>query len=237
MRAAFIHSLADGTSRPLTDGMADVRHPRFDRGGQYLYLTASIDIGPANSMGDLSQMRRPVTRSAYVVVLRADGASPLAPESDEEKEPEQGRRDGPRQGREATGRRRKTKEKDKEKTQRSRWTCASTGPVFAIASCPFPCPHGTTRPWRPGRRESLFLVEEPVVTLEAGPEGPPLTVHRFSFESRKAEKVLDEITAFVVLRERREGSRAQGVRLRDRFPGGPGPGGEAAKPPARRSRR
>ena len=152
MRAAFVYSLAERTSRPLTDGMADVRHPRFDRGGQYLYLTASIDIGPANSMGDLSQMRRPVTRSVYVAVLRADGPSPLAPESDEEKEPEKDGATSP-----AKDGKDKEKEKDKDKdARRSRWRCASTGPAFATASCPFPCPHGTTRPWRPGRRGRSF---------------------------------------------------------------------------------
>lgn len=227
MRAAFIHSLDEGTSRPLTDGMADVRHPRFDRGGQYLYLTASIDIGPANSMGDLSQMRRPVTRSAYVAVLRADGASPLAPESDEEKEPEKdGAKDSAKDG--AKGKAKEEKDKDKTAAKPVEVRIDWDGLRDRILPLPLPARNYTAL--QAGKEGAVLLVEEPVVTLEAGPEGPPLTVHRFSFESRKAEKILDGITAFVASANGekalvRKGSDFEVVTLAD-----PAPGDEAAKP-------
>ena len=57
---------------------------QLDKNGKYLYFFASTDVGPtlAASMG---AFKIPVTRSAYVIVLRSDLKSPLAPQSDEEK--------------------------------------------------------------------------------------------------------------------------------------------------------
>src|SRR5262249_17399859 len=69
----------------VTDGMSDARYPVFDKGGKYLYFTASTDVGPSIGSG-MSILNRPVTRSVYVTVLSKDDPSPLAPESDDEKE-------------------------------------------------------------------------------------------------------------------------------------------------------
>src|SRR6185437_4317404 len=85
MHAIFAYSLETGKSLQLTDGLSDARFPAFDQKGQYLYFTASTDIGPTSGWLDLSSIDRPVTRSAYLIVLRKDQPSPLAPESDEEK--------------------------------------------------------------------------------------------------------------------------------------------------------
>ncbi|MFN3649193.1 MAG: PDZ domain-containing protein [Armatimonadota bacterium] len=86
MGAVFVHSLADGTSRQITDGMSDAAFPTWDRGGKYLYFAGSTDIGPTLGFIDMSsRFNRPYTRSIYVAVLRNDEPSPLAPESDEEK--------------------------------------------------------------------------------------------------------------------------------------------------------
>ena len=74
-----------GKAQQITDGMSDAGNPVFDKGGKYLYFTASTDIGPSVGSG-MSIFNRPVTRAAYVVVLSKDDPSPLAPESDDEKE-------------------------------------------------------------------------------------------------------------------------------------------------------
>ena len=57
----------------------------FDKNGKYLYFTASTNIGPTIGGLDMSTDGKEVTRSVYVIVLRKDLPSPLAPESDEEK--------------------------------------------------------------------------------------------------------------------------------------------------------
>ena len=49
-----------------------------------MYFFASTDFGPTIS-SSMGAYKVPVTRSAYVVVLRKDLKSPLAPQSDEEK--------------------------------------------------------------------------------------------------------------------------------------------------------
>ena len=84
LSAIFIHSIADGTSRQLTDGLSDARYPVFDADGKHLYFTASTDSGPSLEP-DIRSAVRPPTRSVYVVVLSKNDPSPLAPESDEEK--------------------------------------------------------------------------------------------------------------------------------------------------------
>ena len=80
----FVHSLADGRSRQLTDGLSDARYPVFDREGKYLYFTASTDSGPSLEP-DLRSATRQPSRSLYIVVLSNSDPSPFSPESDEER--------------------------------------------------------------------------------------------------------------------------------------------------------
>jgi tricorn protease len=84
LRAIFVHSLADGKSFQLTDGLADAVSPGFDAGSKYLYFLASTDYGPRTGWLEMSAIDRPSRRSAYLVVLSADDPSPLLPESSEE---------------------------------------------------------------------------------------------------------------------------------------------------------
>jgi len=85
--AIFVYSLEDGKSRQITDGMSDARHPAFDRDGQYLYFIASTNFGPTVSGLDMTSDEHDVTSNVYLAVLPNNIASPLAPESDEEKAP------------------------------------------------------------------------------------------------------------------------------------------------------
>ena len=85
--AIFVYSLEDGKSHQITDGMSDARHPAFDRDGQYLYFIASTNFGPTVSGLDMTSDEHDVTSNVYLAVLPNNIASPLAPESDEEKAP------------------------------------------------------------------------------------------------------------------------------------------------------
>ncbi len=85
LHAIFVYSLDDGKAHQITDGLSDARHPAFDRDGQYLYFTASTNFGPTSSGLDMTSDEHEVTSSVYLAVLPKDLASPLAPESDEEK--------------------------------------------------------------------------------------------------------------------------------------------------------
>src|SRR6476646_10560570 len=83
MHAIFAYSVDQAKSVQLTDGLSDARFPAFDQKGQYLFFTASTDVGPTTGWLDLSSINRPITRSAYLMVLRKDQPSPLAPECEE----------------------------------------------------------------------------------------------------------------------------------------------------------
>jgi tricorn protease len=82
--AVFVYSLADKKLHQLTDARSDVRSPRFDRSGKYLWFVASTNVGPAAAGIDMSALGRATTGSVYGIVLRKDLPSPFAPESDEE---------------------------------------------------------------------------------------------------------------------------------------------------------
>jgi tricorn protease len=85
MRAVFIYSLSSNKTTQVTDGMSDAEYASFDKGGKYLYFTASTNAGPAQFLLDMSSDGHQVNRSVYLVVLRKGIPSPFRPESDEEK--------------------------------------------------------------------------------------------------------------------------------------------------------
>ena len=85
LRAVCLYSLETGAATQITDGLSDARFPSFDKGGDYLYFAASTNAGPTVGWIDMTSFDHPVTRSLYLVVLRNDRPSPLAPLSDEEK--------------------------------------------------------------------------------------------------------------------------------------------------------
>jgi tricorn protease len=85
LKAVFLYSIEKHASTQVTDGMSDASSTVFDANGKYLYFLASTDDGPSSAGIDLSSLDRAQTSAAYVVVLAKDEASPLPPESDDEK--------------------------------------------------------------------------------------------------------------------------------------------------------
>jgi tricorn protease len=85
MRAVFVYSLDSKKSTQITDGLSDTESAVFDKSGKYLYFTASTNSGPTKVPLDMSSLGHSVTRSVYLAILRKGVASPLKPQSDEEK--------------------------------------------------------------------------------------------------------------------------------------------------------
>jgi tricorn protease len=73
-----------GEPRALTDAMADVRAPAWDRDGRHLYFLASTDIALASGWANTSSMQAQPTWTPYVMVLRNDDPTPFPLQSDEE---------------------------------------------------------------------------------------------------------------------------------------------------------
>ncbi|MEP6756580.1 MAG: PDZ domain-containing protein [Chthonomonadales bacterium] len=85
IRRVYVYNLQNSRSYPISDGLSDAYSPAFDESGKYLYFLASTDAGPVRDWFAQSSIDMRSTSAIYMVVLRKDLSSPLAPESDEEK--------------------------------------------------------------------------------------------------------------------------------------------------------
>ena len=194
MRSVFLFSLETGQSQRVTDGMSDASSPVFDKSGKYLYFLASTDAGPTMDASMLSY-DRPVTNNVYIVVLRKDLPSPLAPESDEEGQAKaEGKGETPKvDDTKSDSAKPDGQEKEKAKTP---------DPVKVdfekigqrILALPIPARNYTEI--ISGKEGVLFVVEGPLVEPLGGPS--TLTAHRFELKTRKTDKLIDNILAFHV---------------------------------------
>lgn len=93
LQRVYLYSVAEGISRPITDGMSEVSEPVFDPEGRFLYFFSSTDAGPVKQWFAMSNADMETSRSLYLAVLAEGVESPLAPESDEETGPGTGEED------------------------------------------------------------------------------------------------------------------------------------------------
>ncbi len=210
MRSVFLFSLETGQSQRVTDGMSDSFSPVFDRSGKYLCLLSSTDAGPTMD-SSMDSFNRPVTSSIYIVVLRKDLPSPLAPESDEEGQgkPETGKPEAAKTDT-AKADAVKTTSQDKEKPKPPEPVKVDFEKIGQrILALPVPARNYSQI--IPGKEGVLFLVEGPLVEPLNGPS--TLAASRFDLKSRKTEKLLENIRSLYV--------SADGEKLLYRQAGGP----------------
>ena len=79
-----VYDFDSGESTVISDGMADVASPVFSPDGEYLFFAASTNSGPIQVGLNMTSQERPYRAGLYAVVLKADGKTPLGPESDDE---------------------------------------------------------------------------------------------------------------------------------------------------------
>jgi tricorn protease len=212
-QAVFVYQLETAKSTQITDGMSDAQFAAFDKNGKYLYFTASTNIGPTLGGIDMSTDGRSVTRSVYVVVLRKDLPSPLAPESDEEK-PESAKKDAETGSADASKddknkdqapdktsdkskdkskdkRKEDDKDKDKDKEKDKEKEPVNVAIDFDNISqriLALPIPDKNYAAMFAGKTGELFLVENP---LAPDPNGPPaLSVTKFDLSKRKTDPLI-----------------------------------------------
>jgi tricorn protease len=196
LHAVLLYSLDQKKSFQVTDGMSDARFPLFDRNGKYLYFTASTDMGLAAVGFDMSSDERPVTRSAYIVVLDKELPSPLAPESDEEKG---------KDTKDAKDTKDKKDTKESKDTKEAKDTKEPPPVTVKIdldgigqRILALPVPARNYGSMLGGKSGVLFLAEAPLIIREGDYENLKQTIQRFDLEKRKVEKFLDEANAFAV---------------------------------------
>ena len=83
--AIFVSNVETGETKQITDGLADAVWPTWDASGKYLWFLASTDFGLRSQWLDMTSYDHNPTFGLYLTVLRKTDASPLLPESDEDR--------------------------------------------------------------------------------------------------------------------------------------------------------
>jgi tricorn protease len=213
LHAIFLYSMDTHKFTQVTDGMSDAVSPAFDLNGKYLYFIASTDDGPSNAGIDLSSLDRAQTSAPYVVVLAKDGASPIPPESDDEKIKEEKKEEPPKQpiaedkkdakseksedkGKDTA--KSDDKDKDKDKDKPVKVTVDLEGIGNRILSLPVPPRNygGVTV----GKAGVIYLLEGSPFGRTSNENDQPgiRAVWRFTLEKREPEALLSDLDGFVV---------------------------------------
>jgi tricorn protease len=90
--AIFLSNVETGETKQITDGLADAVWPVWDASGKYLWFLASTDFGLRSQWLDMTSYDHEENFGLYLAVLKKTEASPLLPESDEDKGVGSGRR-------------------------------------------------------------------------------------------------------------------------------------------------
>jgi len=182
MQAIYLYTLAGAKNTQVTDGMSDAENPVFDKNGKYLYFTASTNSGAAMQQ-DVESFARPVTASVYVVVLAASEASPLAPESDDEKKKDDAKKDDA-----------KKDDKDKDKSAEKVEVKVDLERIGQrVLALPMPALRYVGL--EAGKAGVVYAIERPAFS----PQAPPVfTVHRFDLSKRKTDVVIGGVKQFQV---------------------------------------
>ncbi len=83
--AIFVSNVETGETKQITDGLADAVWPAWDASGKYLWFLASTDFGLSSQWLDMTSYDHDENFGLYLAVLKKTDASPLLPESDEDK--------------------------------------------------------------------------------------------------------------------------------------------------------
>lgn len=213
LHAVFAYSLSTKKPVQITDGMSDARYPVFDASGKYIYFAASTDYGLTVGDSDMSGLSRPVTYSAYAVVLQTNVPSPVAPQSDDENTGKKSKKSDvnspaatgaedstPPSGEpsastnNATRSAKKGKPEKKKSEQPAAVTIDFTNILQRIVALPIPARNYVEL--TAGSNGILFLLEGPV--LVNTPEKELFNVHRFDLRKRKTEQILKGVQSFAL---------------------------------------
>lgn len=179
MHRVYVYSIEQDKAYPVTDGLSDTVDPVFDKNGKYLYFFSSTDAGPVVNWFDMSNEDMRMTRSIYLAVLRKDIPSPLAKESDEEKETK--KKDNGN----------KEKGKEEKKGEKEPFSIDFPGINFRILA--LPVPPGNFFNLQAGDEGNIFYLEAP---SGSGTYNPKTTLHKFDLEKRKSEMLLPGVNNY-----------------------------------------
>ena len=199
--AVFAYALERGKSYQLTDGMSDARYAVFDKEGKYLYFTASTNMALHTAWLDMTSLQHPVTRSVYVMVLKKEEVSPLAPESDDEKATEREKSGKDRRADASEGKDEAASsyqaEKDEKPEEEKLPNVQIDTENISQRILAMPIPARNYYGLFAGKPGVLFLLEGPSVDPIDFDDGPlTMKVQKFELKTRKTDEILEGITSF-----------------------------------------
>jgi len=185
--AVFVYSLEQRRSYQLTDGMSDALHVAFDKGGQYLYFTASTDMALRGSWLDMSSFQRPVTRRVYVILLQKATPSPQFSDG----EAQVGAETSAKGARFDLG-----QEKTAKGTIHEDHIVRIDFEGIMQRTLALPIPARNYYDLVVGKPGTVFLVEGPAVAPAAFHLDIPTNVHEFDLSTGDTVQILDGVTSF-----------------------------------------
>ena len=187
----YAYSIEQGKSSQVSDGMSDVREPRFDSSGKYLYFFASTDAGPVKDWFAQSNADMRATSGIYVAVLQNDVPSPIARQSDEEKPAAPGEKpappDKPSADKAPVPEDKPATEKPGEKPAQKPFRIDFDGLEYRILDLPIP-PAALTN-LQVGSAGQVYYMKT---------DGSTTSLNRYDLNTRKNDVVLPSVVDYVV---------------------------------------
>ena len=208
LHSVMLFSIEKAASFPVTDPMGDARDPAFDRSGKYLYFLGSNNAGMTQHQLDMSSDLYRPTRSVYALSLAAATASPIAPESDDEKSVaetrEKAKEDADKTPAGQAG------EAKKEAKTKPATPPAPPAPKTTFIDLPgmslaaiaartvaLPVPAGPLTNLSTGKPGMVFWLSDPGAT-DPNATGPDGTLKRYSLEDRKTETIAEHLADYQI---------------------------------------
>ncbi|HEX8089514.1 MAG TPA: PDZ domain-containing protein, partial [Blastocatellia bacterium] len=229
--AIFVSNVETGETKQVTDGLADAVWPAWDASGKYLWFFASTDFGLRSQWLDMTSYDHDENFGLYLAVLKKGEASPLLPESDEDKGVGSMPPGGERAGRGGDAATSEAGQADQPAQPDRRLRAPVTvqidfdGLQQRIIAVPT-IPERQYSQLRAGAAGTVYYMEASAAGRgRGGPGGPPggSDLYRYRLSDRRATLFVSGVADYVV--------SADGHKLLYRTPGGGFAGRGAAGPP------
>ena len=204
--AVYLYSLDRNAVTRVTQDFYANSNPAFDPTGKYLYFLSSRFFYPSGGRLDTT-FNYYETEGIFAVTLKADEASPFAPESDDEKDADKPKQDDKKSDAKSDEAKKDDLKKDDAKKDDAKKDDAKTEEVKPIQIdlagigdriVQVPIPAGIYRGLTV-RKDKIFYLAVPMEVTEAGrpgPRTPSNVLHIYDVKKRKDEVLLGGINDF-----------------------------------------
>jgi tricorn protease len=207
--ALQIYSLEKKTVFPVTSGNWDDGSPVFDPSGKYLFFLSRRAFHPTFSDFEQNPSFNN-TIGIYAITLKADAASPFAPESDEEKSADkkddkknaEGDKAAQKPAAADTAQKDDAKKEEPKKDEKKVPDVAIDFDGLGNRIVPVPVPAGAYRSLN-AVKDKLFYLALPVVGAGAAPPGAPPqgTLHAYDLKKREDAVIISGIGEYDISRD------------------------------------